>query len=41
MGSDGVERLWLTKNTTGTPVGEDVWDGVGEKVEIISEIFSS
>jgi hypothetical protein len=41
MGSDGVERLWLSRNTTGTPVGGYVWDGVGEKVQITSEIFSS
>jgi len=40
MGSDGLERLWLTKSTTGTLVGEYVWDGEGEKVQITSEIPS-
>ena len=40
MGSDGQQRMWLSKNTTGTLVGQYVWDGVGEKVLITSEIFS-
>ena len=40
MGSDGVERLWLSKDTTGTLVGQYVWDGVDKKVLITSEIFS-
>ena len=40
MGSDGVKRLWLSKDTNGTLVGQYVWDGVGEKVLITSEISS-
>jgi hypothetical protein len=40
MESDGLERLWLSKDTTGTLVGQYVWDGVGEKVLIISETTS-
>ena len=40
MGSDGQQRLWLSKDTAGTLVGQYVWDGVGEKVLITSEIFS-
>ena len=40
MGSDGQQRSWLSKDTTGTLVGQYVWDGVGEKVLITSEIFS-
>ena len=41
VGSDGHERLLLSKDTTGTLVGQYVWDGVGEKVLITSEILSS
>ena len=40
MGSDGVERLWLSRDTNGTLVGQQVWDGVDAKVMIVSEIFS-
>ena len=40
MGSDGQERLWLSKDTTGTLVGQYVWDGEGEKVLITSEVSS-
>ena len=40
MGSDGQQRIWLSKDTTGTLVGQYVWDGVGEQVLITSEIFS-
>ena len=37
MGSDGVQRLWLDEDTNGTLVGQYVWDGVSEKILIISE----
>jgi hypothetical protein len=40
MGSDGLERLWLSKDTTGTLVGKYVWDGTNEAVQITSEISS-
>ena len=40
MGSDGQERLWLSKDTTGTLVGQYVWNGVDKKVLITSEVPS-
>ena len=40
MASDGEERLWLAspRDTTDTPVGRYAWNGMDEKVKIISEI---
>ena len=38
MGSDGHRHLWLGEDTNGTIVGSHVWDGVGEKVLIVSEV---
>ena len=42
MGKDGETRLWLATggDTTNTPVGQYVWDGVGEKVLITHEIHT-
>ncbi|KAA8913465.1 deoxyribonuclease NucA/NucB-domain-containing protein [Sphaerosporella brunnea] len=39
MGEDGVERLWITKDPSGTIVGDHVWNGEGKKVMIVSEVF--
>lgn len=38
MGLDGQERLWISSDLNGTLVGEYVWNGIGEKVLITSEI---
>ena len=38
MASDGQERVWLTKNTNDTLVGQFVWDRESGMVLVTSEI---